>query len=379
MNGTVALVELLLVFDINNKSKTSGARFWRQLYNYDLENNFKKNGVVFCNISVSLISLIKYKLKGYRVILRVDSLYHCLVDMTYIDKFVKKKKLFWKVVLKSFGIKVASVCYNLLFQNYKAFIKILFANEIIFQSNFCMNLYRPYKFLYRDKKIHIINNGSFKKFNNLGAKGKIYSSGDKLNLVTIFDGWRCTKNINLLLEFVEWANSVNNYQINLALVGVAENLPASFSEKHKSIMQREYILIYERYDNLSDIEFIFRQSDAFISFTYRDGCPNVMIEAQSYGLPVIALESGGVSEIVAVKELLVGFKDRYNHFAPWCSSVESIGIEFARVNESIKYLRNNYELCVRKTRTFFVRYLSLQKIYGDYISLLKEEKDDATT
>ena len=36
------------------------------------------------------------------------------------------------------------------------------------------------------------------------------------------------------------------------------------------------------------------KSDAFITFTYRDACPNIIVEAMSFSLPVIAFDSGGM-------------------------------------------------------------------------------------
>ena len=40
------------------------------------------------------------------------------------------------------------------------------------------------------------------------------------------------------------------------------------------------------------------EADCYVSFSYRDTCPNVIIEAMAHGLPILGLASGGIPDIV---------------------------------------------------------------------------------
>ena len=115
------------------------------------------------------------------------------------------------------------------------------------------------------------------------------------------------------------------------------------------------------------------RTHAFVTFTFRDPCPNVVVEAQSYGVPVIALDSGGVPEIVGKGGRLVPLDD-LNGSMLWSnlSSVDYPVIDRRAVLLAIVDIRDNLKTFQMRARENFEKYLEINVVAQKYTSAVDE-------
>ena len=187
----------------DSRSKTSGYRFFFLLKNYlnQILIDERFNNVILFNISAPLSKIIIAKIFLKKIIIRVDSLYFDLYDHHYSKKFNS-------IVQSSLNLlfyftknhNLISFIANLIDQNYKGFVKLFFANILVYQSKFCKELYSP---IFDKKKSFIILNGFT---NNLHLKKKHLFKEKKIVFVTVFDGNRKSKRIIDLIHFIIWLN-----------------------------------------------------------------------------------------------------------------------------------------------------------------------------
>ena len=157
-------------------------------------------------------------------------------------------------------------------------------------------------------KLSIIGNGSSNGIDTKYFDPVSYSENDKISLrdklkipqghfLYIFVGRLVKdKGINELITAFSKLSDSNN-AISLLLVGPFENdldplLPETLStiEKHPNI----YTVGYQ-----SDVRPYFSIADALIFPSYREGFPNVVMQAGAMGLPSIVTDINGCNEIIA--------------------------------------------------------------------------------
>jgi glycosyltransferase involved in cell wall biosynthesis len=133
---------------------------------------------------------------------------------------------------------------------------------------------------------------------------------DKNSFVITFVG-RIVKDkgINELVEsFIELINKYDN--LILLLVGDYEEHLNPIKEKNKKLIDNSKNIITVGFQK--DIRRFLSISDLFVLPSYREGLPNSLIEAGSFGIPIIATDINGCNEIVNNKKigLLVEKKDK---------------------------------------------------------------------
>ncbi len=157
-------------------------------------------------------------------------------------------------------------------------------------------------------KLSIIGNGSSNGIDTKYFDPVSYSENDKISLrdklkipqghfLYIFVGRLVKdKGINELITAFSKLSDSNN-TISLLLVGPFENdldplLPETLStiEKHPNI----YTVGYQ-----SDVRPYFSIADALVFPSYREGFPNVVMQAGAMGLPSIVTDINGCNEIIA--------------------------------------------------------------------------------
>lgn len=128
---------------------------------------------------------------------------------------------------------------------------------------------------------------------SLGIKEK-YKLNDKF--VFLFAG-RIVKDkgINELISSFEKLNK-EFQNISLLLVGNYENSLDPISEKSKDIIKENSSVIETGYQ--CDIRAFLASSDCFILPTYREGFPNVVLQALSMEIPCIVTNINGCNEII---------------------------------------------------------------------------------
>ena len=85
----------------------------------------------------------------------------------------------------------------------------------------------------------------------------------------------------------------------------------------KDIIEKsKFIYHYSRFVKIEEIGGLLSTLDMYLTFSYRDACPNAVIEAMSYGLPIVGFDSGGIKDIVKNAGEVMSFNDTFDHFGP---------------------------------------------------------------
>lgn len=146
-----------------------------------------------------------------------------------------------------------------------------------------------------------------------------------------------------------------NQDCRLLLVGDGNERPA-IDQKIKSLGLEKSVLRLGHRDDVFDL---YRASDVFVLPSYREGFPNVVLEAMSCGLPVILTQGiGGQSELV---------QDGNQGYV--CNT-DSVSIEAAlkRFLETSEESKNTMRQKALETASGY----SIEKIVGAYVDLFKK-------
>lgn len=192
--------------------------------------------------------------------------------------------------------------------NKKSILKFTERLTYLFSTNlYCnsINLIDEMKKL-TNKKVNVIGNGSvngvdIEYFNdNYSASQKtdirVKNNIKSNDFVITFVGRVVEdKGINELINvFTRLQTEQKN--IKLLIIGDYEEDLHPISRITKEIIEfNKNILYYEFQD---DIRSLLSISDLFVLPSYREGLPNVLIEAGSYGIPLIATDINGCNEII---------------------------------------------------------------------------------
>ena len=97
------------------------------------------------------------------------------------------------------------------------------------------------------------------------------------------------KNPDVLLEIAGLLNTDENILIDV-YGKFEDNYSAKMFDKHKNIR------FVSGFDGLDSIDL--SKYDCFLYTSFIDGLPNILIEATTYGLPIITSEVGGISDLI---------------------------------------------------------------------------------
>lgn len=348
----------------HNKT-TNGQRFYKTLYN-KLENRQSKNyNVVLFNISTNLWELIKNKLKGKTIVVRVAALYFDKYDSESSMNTSFLVNLICKT-LKSFGFSNALVSdvYNFFNRNYGVFIRVIFADYLIHQSNFSKKIMDRY---FKHKPSAVIPNGASNRINTkLTEKEK-----KSFQLLTVYDSNRLSKRIYDLLHFVEYANT-NNFPCELTVLGFDGKICPNYPKDFSRLLDSDNVTLLPKYNKINEhISEYYYNSDAFITFTYRDACPNIIVEAMAFSLPVIAFDSGGIRDIIPENISLLNLSDVLNYHVPHRYCHKFPKIHYENVLKSLKSVQDDPFFHKHKIENVFLNKLEINKVADTYDLFLK--------
>ncbi len=224
---------------------------------------------------------------------RVPNRIHCVVGLPHLEAKGRRKKIL---------IFTEKLTY-------------LFATNLFCNS---FNLIGEIKKL-TAKNVNVIAQGSVNGvdtdyFNNtfneeekqqIRVENKIYENDFVLTFVgRIVKDKGVDELLNVFLQLKKkYAN------LKLLLIGDYENESDPISDKGKKIMESDEDVIYIKFQE--DIRKFLAISDLFVLPSYREGLPNVLIEAGSYGIPLVATNINGCNEVIQRGEngALVNKKD----------------------------------------------------------------------
>lgn len=183
---------------------------------------------------------------------------------------------------------------------HKVYPNSLGLKQIILEMKYC-----------RDSKLKVLANGSsngvnidfFKPnfaINNIDEYKSICRKKynlDENDIVFLYVGRIAKdKGINELIDAFGKLNREQSNTIKLILIGPFEKDHGILDNKTKRMLEEnENIKVLGRFDDVRPFYLI---SDVFVFPTYREGFPNVVLEAQSMGLPCIVTNINGCNEII---------------------------------------------------------------------------------
>jgi glycosyltransferase involved in cell wall biosynthesis len=360
------------VFYDGSKS-TSGQRFFTLL-----ANNLKKIGkpyssslsVILFNVSTPLSKILKAKLRRQKVVLRLDALYFDRLSVEFLASFPLPLRLFFR-----FGIMFPAThdffafWANLLNQNYGGFIRIILADHLIYQSVFSRMVHSRF---FKRKPYSVIVNGA--EYLARDKSGNGLRNSKKIKTVTIYDEWRPSKRIHELVRFVKWANEEALVPIELTIIGYNSQTSVCFNTLDVLTLENApYIRRIPKFNTFTEeMQQVLFESDAYLTFSFRDACPNTVIESMAFGLPVIAMASGGLPDIVGDAGVLIPGNDFENGF--YCAhryECDFPKIIYSEVLNSIKEVIENHGHYRSLVSKRFDEVLSIERVTQKYTAVLE--------
>lgn len=246
------------------------SRFIRSLKKEDVNHSIKKinpkmnNCLLLVAGTKNIFLLLFYKLKKIKIIQRLDGLNS--------QHRIESKNL-WEYFLKEIRLKLL------------LFIRKYFADKIIYQSEFVKKTWQQYDYL--NKPSIVINNGSSKQ--NLKKVNKKIVDINDLKLVAV-EG---ELNFEVMYHILDQLSDINidvygNYDLERAS-------KIKGKVKFKGAVNREEILT------------VLPSYDAYISLEILPPCPNSVIEAMSFGLPILGFSTGALYELAKDGALLADY------------------------------------------------------------------------
>jgi glycosyltransferase involved in cell wall biosynthesis len=359
------------------KSKTTnGARFFSNLNDFLSDTSCKKYSdasVVLFNISATFTSILKAKLSGKKVVIRAATLYFDSFSPSSIKNFPVITRSFILLLQKiGVGNRILAFLTNFIDGNFKVLFKVFLANHIIYQSEFARKIYLPFV---KHISSSVILNGSINRYSRRSDLNNKISNGE-LQLVTIYDEYRLSKRMYDLFNFIIWLNEEKKLSIKLVILGYSGKWNDSYPDDMVTLLNKPYFIKAPKFSEFSDShEEYFFNSVSYITFSFRDACPNVIVESLSYGLPILGLNSGGISEIVGRAGILLSdnFNDedyysnhRFVHDFPV--------ISFEKMYLGLLNLISNNNAYRASARKQFSNKLDIKVISSMYKSLLEKIK-----
>lgn len=259
---------------------------------------------------------------------------------------------------------------NNLFLNRQLITNLKKSNHIIFQSDFSQRSFEHFVGIPPHiKSSRVIRNGCNQNIFYPGNPKK----GQKLQLISVSVDlpW---KRMHYLIEMSNILNNRNiEHHLKIITVEPKKSIMRFKRNKNfypnKSMLSKSITVLYAV--NHDDMREHYITSDAYVSFSRIDPCPNSVIEAASCGLPIIGPNSGGIREIRNFPELLFNCSGTELDLLDWrkysAIDEEEINAAVSLIEHYAKNKKHYDELALEKTQ-----YYSLMKMQNEYTNYFEE-------
>ena len=355
-------------FFISESSSTNGVRFWSRIYKRfkDCSLTSQRPTVVYCNVDVSPLSLLVFRFFRIPVILRIDGLIYERPSLNFFLRLpILLRFPFLVFSLPYFiGIDKNAIFFVKFFSNFSITLKIFFSSYIIFQSEFSKNIF---SYIYNIKNSSVVLNGGISHTLN-----ETPISSLPITFSTIVpSGSRCSKRVSSIIEFYLFIKS--RIDCRLVLLGLDLLSPPDDLSNFISIIQNDSNIHVVPPFSLTDYsqEYIhwMLNSHFYISFAFRDPCPNAIVESLEFNLPIFGVSGGGVPELVGdqstllcVDEFETGFLS--SHFD---NSLYPI-LDFNKLFDILSYSITHYSKIKRSSLCYFNSNLDLDISFHRYLA-----------
>ena len=158
------------------------------------------------------------------------------------------------------------------------------------------------------KKIHVIHNGCDIKSSNTSID--MHSKKSKKRL--IFVGQLCErKRVDIFIDIIKYLQLIKPNEYEGVIVGPFIDSDKVYPKKIKTMLEgtRDYICLKGAVKSEELIQSAYLHADALLLTSDRDPLPTVILEAMSLGVPVIARQVDGVTEMI--EDRVTGFSWSY--------------------------------------------------------------------
>jgi glycosyltransferase involved in cell wall biosynthesis len=350
---------------------TSGQRFYRDLRDALSDRSIPLDehpDVVLFNVSAPLPAILRAKLRGERVVLRIDGLYCDRLSPGFLAAMPAPLRVMLRLGLKFPGLHDAcAFMANLYDRNYGSFIRILLADFVIYQSQYARTVHLRF---FPRKPNQVIVNGS----RMLPPPAAAAHDDARIRVVTICDEWRASKRLGDLVRFARWAREERDVPIHLAILGYSGSLPPCDAENLRRMIETSsWITTLPRFNDFSGaVGAALEASDVYMTFTYRDSCPNTVIESMAHALPVVGVRSGGLSDIVGDAGRLTDSDDFNGGFyTAGRYECEFPAIDFEGVLTGLLDVHSRLSEYRARVRRRFEEYLDIERVAERYATVLE--------
>ncbi len=249
--------------------------------------------------------------------------------------------------------------------NKKKLLKLIEKLTYLFSTNLFCNSFGLQKYINENltkREVKVIANGSvngvdtefFKDTFSIAQKDKLREELNikKDDFVFIFIG-RVVKDkgINELVEAFSILKK-SHKSLKLLIVGDFEEHLNAISQKSMDLMRSDIDII--RVDFQKDIRSYLSISHIFVLPSYREGLPNSLIEAGSFGLPLVATNINGCNEIIVDREngILVEKKNVYSLVNALLELIEDTNL-YNKIKDNVRnsiIKRYNQEFFLKKLK-----------------------------
>lgn len=298
--------QIKILFLINNLGVGGAENVFKKQIIYFKNNHFKTCLGVVNNYSITnnkevinfnFTSL--FSIKSYLRLLifckknKINYIYATLDHAIFIARIIKIFYPQIKVIIresgmadrKSIKIKLTDILFN--FLTYK----IIAVSKLVEKSLI------KYQYFYR-KKMVVINNG-VEIIATLKDTEKILSNKKDEQVIFLNVGSMQNNNKGQMSLVEVFKDIYEHYpKLNLFLWLVGDGAQRPLLEKKVKEFNLNKVISFFGVLNHEKLNKVYQEADVFVLNSKKEGCPNVVLEAMSFALPVVTARVGGIDEMI---------------------------------------------------------------------------------
>lgn len=270
---------------------------------------------VLVNVSIPISELFRLWVQRKNILIRLDGSYSDRIDHLELSDHYFFRNLGRHCSRYIF----LNWIFNFLFENWKVELRLVFCSAIIYQTEFSKASHRHFLFA-RNKKSAVIPNAYPE---SIWPERQSASKRKKI-LITL--GSQRRKNDGLAIRHaIRYA--VENKMV-LKLINFRPDEMHEASTLVERAVKENVVELHRGYKNLEDYAKMSADCQFFVFLSYRDPCPNILLETIAFGLLPITIASGGIPEMLPKNYPVVNYQDDYGFYSPMRYSVRFPSIEF---------------------------------------------------
>jgi glycosyltransferase involved in cell wall biosynthesis len=219
---------------------------------------------------------------------RPDIIYSTLGDANHISRIARLFEPSLKVVIRESTVADSKTLPG----KYIDWFLNFFADTIVAVSQEVKRSLLQFESTHQ-KKIYVIYNGV--RLPEPGELGRVKDRSDSQTRILSVGSLKANKNHLLLLDAFDYLQK-EKVKVRLDIVGGGTEKGNLEKFIHERGLGRSVVLVGEV--NSDELRKRYRQADLFVFPSQKEGCPNAVLEAMAYGLPIILTDMGVAHELV---------------------------------------------------------------------------------